>query len=199
MMIRVITGIVCAAAAYLFLAPSSVAATCEAVPGNAVSWWRGEFNARDSQGPNHGALMNGVTFAPGIVGCGFAFDGVDDMVVVNSTGVFKGQSEATIEAWIRPQGAHSNDDGFGGQIFGENTGSADWTRFGLFSLNDGRIIGFGRTGETGSSMSVTTTATTPIGEWSHVVATWKTGDGLRVYLNGAEAAFLDDALVIGPP
>ena len=43
-------------------------------------------------------------------------------------------------------------------------------------------------------MSVTTTATTPIGEWSHVVATWKTGDGLRVYLNGAEAAFLDDAL-----
>ena len=117
---KVYSGILCVAVSCSWLGRSAAAATCEAVPVNASAWWRGEFNARDSLGANHGALLNGVTFAPGIVGCGFAFDGVDDMVVVNSTGVFKGQSEATIEAWIRPQGAHSNDEGFGSNLWGEH-------------------------------------------------------------------------------
>ena len=38
-----------------------------------VSWWPGEGNADDIVGGNHGALKNGATFAPGIVGQAFSF------------------------------------------------------------------------------------------------------------------------------
>src|SRR5262245_15525608 len=54
---------------------------CVAPPG-LVSWWRGEGNANDSVGSNHGALRGGTGFGPGRVGQAFAFDGVDDWVFV---------------------------------------------------------------------------------------------------------------------
>src|SRR5262245_65255486 len=44
-------------------------------PTGLVSWWRGEGNATDAQGVNHGTLVGGVTFAPGQVGQAFSFDG----------------------------------------------------------------------------------------------------------------------------
>src|SRR3712207_7149562 len=37
-------------------------------------------NAIDIQGGNNGTLQNGASFAPGLVGQAFSFDGVDDYV-----------------------------------------------------------------------------------------------------------------------
>jgi hypothetical protein len=55
---------------------------CTPPPTNIVSWWSGDGNANDIAGVNHGALQNGVTFAPGKVGQAFSFDGIDDFVSV---------------------------------------------------------------------------------------------------------------------
>jgi len=43
-----------------------------ALPGLA-SWWRGEGDAKDSVGGNHGTLMGDATFAPGKAGQAFSF------------------------------------------------------------------------------------------------------------------------------
>ena len=47
-----------------------------------MSWWRGERIANDSWGSNHGALVNGATFATGMVGYAFSLDGVNDYISI---------------------------------------------------------------------------------------------------------------------
>ncbi len=59
--------------------------TCTPPPSGMVSWWRGQDDANDSVGTNHGTMMNGATFAPGKVGQAFSFDGVDDYVELPPT------------------------------------------------------------------------------------------------------------------
>jgi subtilisin-like proprotein convertase family protein len=53
-----------------------------ALPAGCVAWWRGENNFLDSVGTNHGAGLNGATFASGEAGQGFVVDGVNDVVSV---------------------------------------------------------------------------------------------------------------------
>ena len=53
---------------------------CAPPASNLVSWWPGEGDASDIQGPNDGTLQNGVAFATGRVGQAFSMDGVDDYV-----------------------------------------------------------------------------------------------------------------------
>ena len=67
-----------------FLLPVALAsvnqglAQCVVPPSGLISWWPGDGNAMDIQGSNHGTLQNGATFAPGLTGQAFSFDGVDD-------------------------------------------------------------------------------------------------------------------------
>jgi len=80
--------------------------TCQCtLPGSGiVSWWPGDGDALDIRGGHHGTLEGGTTFAPGVVGQAFRFDGVQDSVdgigdastysFMQDTGVF------TIDAWI---------------------------------------------------------------------------------------------------
>ena len=48
----------------------AVAQTCIQPPAGLVSWWAGDGNANDIVGGNDGTLVNGATFAPGMVGQG---------------------------------------------------------------------------------------------------------------------------------
>jgi hypothetical protein len=50
-------------------------APCVSSPSDMASWWQGESNAYDSKGSNHGSMVNGATYAPGIAGQAFRFDG----------------------------------------------------------------------------------------------------------------------------
>ena len=69
-------------------------------PEGLVSWWPGDGNADDIAGPNHGTLGGETTFAPGMVGDAFSFDGDQDMVWLAGDGI-DGLQELTIEAWVR--------------------------------------------------------------------------------------------------
>src|SRR5262249_56896899 len=90
---------------------------CTPPPLGLVSWWRAENNAGDAAGTNSGTFVNGATFAAGLVGNGFAFNGSNYVQVADSPSLdpVKG---LTIEGWIFPFGGGngsaiaSKDDGF---------------------------------------------------------------------------------------
>ena len=77
---------------------------CIDPPAGVVSWWRGEGNGLDSRGTNHGALQSGASFATGVAGQGFRFDGASGSVNVPAAisldvGLSQGMS---FECWIKP-------------------------------------------------------------------------------------------------
>lgn len=162
--------------------------TCTIPPNGMISWWQAEGNADDTQGGNNGTLQQGAGFATGLVGQAFVLDGTDDRVKINSSGIFKGQNEATIDAWVMPAGPHSDEGNVGGAVYVENTGNPDSTRLGLFVYNDGRVLLSGRPGDTGVRFDALSTATIPQSKWTHLAGTWHATGGLRLYINGAESA-----------
>jgi hypothetical protein len=118
------------------------------IPGSAavavVHRWSGEEDARDSEGNAHGRLVNGVTFAPGISGKAFNFDGRDAAVEFPEESGNFGTNDFTISFWMRPQADScallskrpaANCDhlvfwdirgGKTGLGFGAHSGSGDW-------------------------------------------------------------------------
>jgi hypothetical protein len=181
------------AAACLFL-PLRSAHASYTPPSDLAGWWHADGTAVDASATYGATPMNGAGFAPGVAGQAFHFNGLASHVRVDSTGIFKGASQATIVAWVRREGPSGNGGTYGGQVFAENTGAFDWTRFGINVLDDGRVQGLGRPSETGALMQVTTTAKTTLGKWSLVAATWKSDEGIRVYINGALAGSLSGAV-----
>lgn len=64
-----------------------------------ISYWAAEGDATDSAGPNSGTLVDGVSFAPGIVGQAFHFDGTS-YVQAPTTGMPTGNQDRTIDLWF---------------------------------------------------------------------------------------------------
>src|SRR5438105_9651082 len=84
---KAILSCLLASAAVLGLLPTNQAVeqTCAPPPPDIVSWWPGDGDANDIQGNNDGTLQNGATFAAGLVGQAFSFDGVNDYVEVQNS------------------------------------------------------------------------------------------------------------------
>jgi hypothetical protein len=92
--------------AFCLLAPTLGAqvlrADCVSPPAGLIAWWRAENNADDARGNHHGALANGVSFAPGLAGQAFSFKGVDDYVAVPDSASWDlGANDFTIEFWTK--------------------------------------------------------------------------------------------------
>jgi hypothetical protein len=86
----------------LALAPHPATDTaCNAPPADLVSWWRGNGDANDFIGGHHGTLHGDATFATGMVGQAFAFDGEDDYVTVPDDPAWDfGMNDFTIDLWV---------------------------------------------------------------------------------------------------
>ena len=74
---------------------------CVKPPSGLVSWWPGDGDASDITGGNSGTLQNGATFAPGMVGQAFSFDGLDDYVEVPHDASLDIGTGFTFDAWIK--------------------------------------------------------------------------------------------------
>jgi hypothetical protein len=162
----------------LFSVPSVAATqTCVQPPSGLVSWWRGEGDATDTMDGNHGILANGATFAPGMVGQAFSFDGSDDGVLIGNPANLQLQ-DFTIDAWIKR-----------GSLVVAGNGD---------STNEGEIVAYGHDGyglglfpdgqlflskvdtdfvASGSSLRVTDT------DFHHVAVT-KSGTTVIFYIDG---------------
>ena len=66
-----------------------------------ISWWPAEGNANDIIDANPGTLSGGVTFAGGIVGRAFNFDGTGEVRINNNTNLNL-KTNLTMEAWVFP-------------------------------------------------------------------------------------------------
>jgi len=78
-----------------------LAESCQNPPSGLISWWRGDNNGDDSWACNHGILVNGAHYAPGLFGQAIEFDGVNDYfgVPASTSLSFAPNTEATIEFW----------------------------------------------------------------------------------------------------
>ncbi len=103
---------------------------CIQAPSGLVSWWGGDNNALDMVSTNHGTV-NSTTYASGLVGQAFSFDGVDDYVNVPYSSSLDLQSSLTISAWINSTNNSTQNRGIVGksggyQMFVEAGGLLDF-------------------------------------------------------------------------
>src|SRR6267154_1627107 len=77
-------------------------AACATPPSGLVSWWKAETNALDQAGGNNGTLLNGATFAAGMVGQAFSFNGTGAHVRIPDNSSLDFSNALTIEAWVYP-------------------------------------------------------------------------------------------------
>ena len=76
--------------------------TCSTPSSSLLGWWGGEGNALDSGGTNHGVLVSGVNFAPGLVGTAFQLNGTNAYVEVSNRPQLNPTNKLTLEAWVYP-------------------------------------------------------------------------------------------------
>ena len=62
--------------------------------------WSAEGNANDSVGTSNGVLENGASFAPGVTGQAFSFNGVNNDVKVPANSTFNIGSGFTVDFWV---------------------------------------------------------------------------------------------------
>jgi hypothetical protein len=178
----------------LFFQPATVRAqSCADLPENLISWWQAEGDATDFAGLHDGSLVNGTTFAPGVVEQAFAFDGVNDYVNAPDSPVLDGiTSQISLEAWIYPTSATMTE--YGGYIFGRRSPSISES-FCVLVKQDGTFWVVVRT----TSMTAwwmasggcykTTAGVISFGEWQHIAATVNTlTPSVQAYVNGQPVA-----------
>jgi hypothetical protein len=143
-----------------------------------VSSWPGEGNANDTVGGNHGTLVGGATFAPGLVGQAFSLNGTSAYVNVPDAPSLDPTAAITVAAWIDPV-AHV---GFADPLVkkaGEDTQQQDG--YTLEFINDRvRFLVY----LSGQGWVASPSASVPLGQWSYVVGTYANGSGLAFYVNG---------------
>ncbi len=150
---------------------------CSPVPPGIVSWWRAEGDASDSVDGNHGSLLNGASFTPGMVGQAFSFSGSNQCVQIPYSPSLI-TSNCSVEAWVKPLVQVSdfiNQDVIFGQAYG-------WQLVARAGTSGVRIAyAFATSHDT--FQGVVSTNQIPIGQFTHLVGTWD-GAVLRLYING---------------
>ena len=163
----------------VMLAGHARAQTCVEPPAGLVSWWPGDGNANDIQNGNDGTLLNGASFAPGMVGEAFSLDGMDDLVSIGNSANLQLQN-FTIDLWVKPDTIEVVGSnvivayGSGGYGIGfcQSSGSADCGagKAGLMFLSK---IGFNNVAA----------SSFPDTDWHHLAVT-KSGSTVVFYLDG---------------
>jgi hypothetical protein len=73
-----------------------------------MSWWKAEGNALDSAGANHGVLVGGTAFAPGIDGQAFSVDGADDEIRITPEPLdYRFSNSVSVAGWLVTTGANA--------------------------------------------------------------------------------------------
>jgi serine/threonine protein kinase len=149
-------------------------------PEGLVSWWRGEGNAKDAWGGNHGTVAGNVSYATGWVGLAFRFNGTDQVEVAAAPDLDL-TTAVTMEAWIKPTGLHF--DGQYGALIAKGSGTT--RSYSLFlSFKKALYLSYHTTGETNVTLE-TVDNSVPVGEFSHVAAVIDpAGNDMRIYVNG---------------
>jgi hypothetical protein len=158
-----------------------------------VGWWKGEGNANDSISTNNGTLSPaGASYAPGMVGTAFRFDGTNGYMQIPDADALK-PTNVTIEAWVwlDPNLPPNN---AGEQIvFKKNTWSAWFEGYSLLKLpidnGDGTYSDRFQfcISRNGNQVIINSQTIAQRGVWYHVAATYD-GSQSMLYVNGVAEA-----------
>ena len=167
---------------------------CVAPPAGLVSWWRAEGNVLDSAGVNNGAVVGGVTFAPGEVGQAFNFSGTNcNVQIPASTSLDVGQSTNgfTVETWINP--ADANDKPIVDWTPLYSASNPTWYGVHLYasSMPTGSLNLYANVVDTAGNnhQLVTANNVITVGVFQHIAMTYNRTSGLLcLYVNGALSA-----------
>jgi hypothetical protein len=190
-MIRTDRLVVTAMAMAMLFGPSVAARaqTCVAPPTGIVGWWAGNGSAADTALGNDGQLFGDATFAPGMVGQGFRFDGVGDYVEIPDSLNLK-PAHVSVEAWVRLDSLTTTE-GFPGLqyvVFKRNTRVFNFEAYALRKQLDSGVdrFVFSIGDVTGLATLAVAMSTTPViaGQFYHLVGTYD-GSMVKLYVNGA--------------
>jgi hypothetical protein len=145
-----------------------------------TAWWPANGHANDIIANHLGTLEGGVTFAPGVVGEAFSFDGTSGYVQIPSSAALQPASAISITAWVYPTSFQNANGNSIAAKYG--SGGVSWF-LGAFT-GSGQIEWEVFDGSTANSAFVTE-ASLNVGSWQFVAATF---DGATqtwaVYING---------------
>ena len=167
---------------------------------NADAVYSGTAVTRDYSGRNNNGTVFGATWIPnGVVGGAFYFDGNDFITVneqSNSLGGSGTWSQMSLEFWIRIPDAGSTErliwkpdrydtrsvNSYRVDVRNNNLSQIEFTWYicvgnNTYALNYNQISG--------------------IADWHHVACTYKSGNGLKIYLDGAQRAINSSLSIAG--
>jgi len=173
------------------IATPAMAASCASASSGMLSWWGGDNNTQDIMGTHHGTLAGGTTYAPGLVGQAFSFNGQSGYIATEDSTIWDlGTGDFTIQGWIntntpssimRLVSAGSHTDG-ANNLWTFGYGSA--VAWGGPSLNFAYYHGSGYVDL--SSAPITINA----GSWHHI-AVVRAGASLLFYFDGNPSGAAD--------
>jgi hypothetical protein len=146
----------------------------------ALAHWPGDGTAEDVIGSNEGVLNNGATYATGVVGQAFNFDGTDQYFSAPTVGLPIGNANRTVSLWAKINSITTFKSNLAsyGQLGGDSYNLA--YNIGI-NEDPGREWYFSQWGDGIASPAQTT------GEWHNVVVT-NVGNFASLYIDGALVA-----------
>ena len=151
-----------------------------------ISYWTGDDTTADATGTNNGTLNGGAGYAPGIIGDGFQFNGVDSYFEAPTNGFPTGNSDRTIDLWTKIDAFSPIEAFFAGYgSFGCNNQT-----YQLGANSADQRVFFSQWGHAVFGPSLDT------GTWYNVAVT-NIGNHVTLYLNGQPVA--TDTLTIDTP
>ena len=145
---------------------------CVPPPAGMISWWSGDGHPFDLIGDNDGTLMNGATYAQGIVGKAFSFDGSNDYIAMPDGIIPYTARNFTVDAW-----AYANATDGSRWILYAGAHAGEY----LLGVANGEYL-FDVHLSDGTWYTVRTTAAN--NEWALVTGV-RRGNSIEIYVNGA--------------
>lgn len=160
-----------------------VAPACAPTPPGLVGFWRGEYNAMDSVGINHGSLVLSATYNPcSIGGAGFSlFNSYVEVPVSPTTQ----QTNLTVEAWVYRYSNPPSQAGILGTWNDLGGAGTAWRRTYMMWTYNGKLEFLCGSGT--NYDRATDTLNLPTNAWVHVAGSYD-GSMIRLFRDGVEVA-----------
>ena len=155
---------------------------------NADAVYSGYAVTHDYSGIGNDGTVFGATWTKGVVGGGFSFDGNDFIRIEEQSSSLGGDgswSQIGVECWIKATATMSNKP----VIWKTDRYETEQVGYRLdcsANLTSSRLSFTWYIYTLTNAYNVTYTLTSAVNDWHHVVCTYKSGVGLKIYVDGAE-------------
>lgn len=137
------------------------------------------------------ATVHGATWIrQGLVGSAYSFNGINNWISVPNTPLLDGKgtwSEMTAEFWVNPSKLQNGASLLAKKVASARTGSY---MIGFKGSGSSNTLYWGITSTVDNQWHELSASALSVNKWSFVVCTYKSGQGLTVYVNGVQVANL---------